>query len=147
MNCLSSAFPEWNAFTSERCFLRILVVGCWEHQTLSKSLIIKCASAGSWVPALTRPCSMGIWAYGKTACVLPSQSSRGVWLRWAFIPWLWDLSGMLKIQRIVWTDPSTLLYSLFPVWRAVMERWVIISITPAEWHKQNPQPNWLLIRK
>lgn len=32
------------------------------------------------------------------------------------------LSGTLKIQRIVRMDPSAFLYSIFPVWRAGMER-------------------------
>lgn len=95
------------------------------NNTLPKSLISKCASAESWAPTLARPRFAGTgaddeWGHLHTHSHVRARGGLAKLSTSSLA--LGHPSGTLQIQRIVRTDPSAFLYSVFPVWRAGMER-------------------------
>lgn len=108
MNCLSSAFPEWNAFTSEMLFAYFhggVMLGTPHIVQEPDYQMSFCWNLGAYFDKTLFHRDLGTWE--ESLYTSKSELKRGLTKISIYSLALGHLSGTFKIQRIVCTDPST----------------------------------------
>lgn len=99
MDCLSSAFPEWNTFTSARYFLHILmVVRCWEHHLIVQEpdyQMCFCWKLGACFDKTLFHRDLGTWE--ESLCTSKSELKRGL----SKMSWLWHTCLACSRSRVL----------------------------------------------